>query len=446
MRIINKIKALPILTFFLICSFNANSQVVVERSKDKVIISGVPYFIHQVKKGETSYSISRAYGITVEDLNRENPPAVYGINEGQTLRIPARLVNQTKAPEAVAIKREHDDSKFLYHGLKPGETVYSLSKLFGVSENDIIQSNPGIDITKLSVGAEIAVPKRELISNQQKFDDQENKYIYHKVLMGETLSSIARQYGLTVRQLRKENRDMRFPQVGDYVRIPGAKNDDTRVTEQVKTDTVVAPVEEPEPVVERSMGFTPVKDLKGSLDIAVLLPFYLPENARRIEIDSSVVKGRKSYKTNRVADDWIYPGSIDFLEMYEGILLASDTLRTLGLNINLHTYDIKNDTVEITRLIRSGNLRNMDLIIGPVYSNNLSIVSNYARDLGIPVVSPVPLMNNSALANNPTLFMASSSLEIAQKALARKIGEYYDHNIVFIHSDTTGVDEGCEEV
>ena len=441
MRIINKLKALLIIIIFLICNFSANAQVVVERSKDKVIISGVPYFIHQVKKGETSYSISRAYGITVEDLTRENPPAVYGINEGQTLRIPAKLVDQIKSPEVAAVKREHDDNKFLYHSLKPGETVYSLSKLFGVSENDIVQSNPGIDITKLSVGAEIAVPKRELISSQQKFDDQENKYIYHKVLMGETLSSIARQYGLTVRQLRKENRDMRFPQVGDYVRIPGAKKDDTREIEQVKADTVAAVIEEPEAIIGRSAGFTTVKDLKGSMDIAVLLPFYLPENARRIEIDSSVVKGRKSYKTNRVADDWIYPGSIDFLEMYEGILLASDTLRTLGLNINLHTYDIKNDTVDITRLIRSGNLRDMDLIIGPVYSNNLAIVSRYARDLGIPVVSPVPLLNNSALANNPTLFMASSSLEIAQKALARKIGEYYDHNIVFIHSDTTGVDE-----
>jgi LysM repeat protein len=441
MRIIKKIKALPILILLLICTFSAYSQVVVERSKDKVIISGVQYFIHQVKKGETSYSISRAYGITVEDLTRENPPAVYGINEGQTLRIPAKLVTQVKPPETEAVIRVHDDSKFMYHSLKPGETIYSLSKLFGVSENDIMQSNPGIDITKLSVGAEIAVPKRELISAQQKFDDQENKYIYHKVLMGESLSSIARQYGFTVRQIRKENRDLRYPQVGDYVRIPGTKKDNTREIEPVRTDTVAVVVEEPEAIIKKSPGITPVNDLKGSMDIAVLLPFYLPENARRIEIDSSVFKGRKTYKTNRVSDDWIYPGSIDFLEMYEGILLASDTLRTLGLNINLHTYDIKNDTIEITRLIGSGSLRNMDLIIGPVYSHNLSIVSEYARDLGIPVVSPVPLMNNSALTGNPTLFMASSSLEIAQKALSRKIGEYYDHNIVFIHSDTTGIDE-----
>ena len=40
------------------------------------------------KKSETSYSISKAYGITVEQINHENPPAVYGMKEGQTLRIP----------------------------------------------------------------------------------------------------------------------------------------------------------------------------------------------------------------------------------------------------------------------------------------------------------------------------------------------------------------------
>ncbi len=57
------------------------------------------------------------------------------------------------------------------------------------------------------------------------------------------------------------------------------------------------------------------------------------------------------------------------------------------------------------------------------------------------MVSPVPLFSNAALAGNPTLYMANSSLEIAQKALSKKISEYYDHNIVFIHSDTSGTDQ-----
>ena len=440
MKINNWIRALPIL-LSIICN-TVNSQVVVERSKDKVIISGIAYYIHQVKKGETAYSISKAYGITVEELTRENPPAVYGINEGQTLRIPVKSVTEVKSSDSSAIKRERNVDKFIYHSLRPGETVYFLSKSYGVSEDEIIQSNPGIDINKLPVGAEIAVPKREFMSNQQKFDDQEKKYIFHKVLMGETLSSIARQYGLTVRQLRRENRDLRFPQVGDFVRIPGAKIAEKQEIEQIKTDTVPVVTVEPPVSIDRSAGFVPVKDLRGSLNVAVLLPFYLTENSNRTEIDSSkLVKGKKIYKPNKMPDDWIYPGSIDFLEMWEGILLASDTLSSLGLNINLHPYDIKSDTIEISKLIKSGKLADMDLIIGPVYSHNLSIVSEYAKELGIPVVSPVPLMNNSALVENPTLFMASSSLEIAQKALAKKISEYYDHNIVFIHTDTTGVDE-----
>jgi hypothetical protein len=154
-----------------------------------------------------------------------------------------------------------------------------------------------------------------------------------------------------------------------------------------------------------------------------------------------LVKGKRTVKVNRMNDDWIYPKSIDFVEMYQGILLATDTLRALGLNINLHTYDIKSDTLELTRLIQAGKLEGIDLIIGPVYSNNLSIVAGYARNLGIPVVSPVPLFDNSVLTGNPDLFLAGSSLEVAQQTLAKKLGEYPDHNFIFIHSDTLGIDE-----
>jgi LysM repeat protein len=439
MKIFNLIKILPVLFSLLFFNAPAHSQVVVERSKNKVVISGIAYYVHQVKKGETAYSISKAYGISVEDLTRENPPAVYGINDGQTLRIPVQLVTDPKTADSTLVKKKHDDTRFVYHSLSPGETIYSLSKVFGVSENDIMQSNPGLELTKLSIGTELAIPKREFMNAQQKFDDRENNYAYHKVVMGETLSSIAKQYDVSVRQLRKENKDVRFPQVGDYIKIPGAKKPEKEVAEEVKTDTVI-PVAEVQPLkVDRSAGFTTVRDLKGSLDVAVLLPFYLSKNSTRVLTDSSK-QNKGKYKSTKVSDDWIYPESLYFIEMYNGILLAADTLRSLGLNVNLHTYDIKSDSVEVIRLINSGKLATMDLIIGPVYSTNLAIVSSYAATRGIPVVSPVPLMNNTALISNPTLFMASSSLEIAQKAISKKISEYYDHNIVFIHSDTAGTD------
>jgi len=442
MKIISWVKTLPVIFILAIVSGTINSQVPVERSKDKVIISGIPYYNHTVKKGETAYSISRAYGISVEELIKENPPSVYGVNEGQSLRIPIKQVTEVVASQPLQVNTKRDEEKYIYHKLKPGETVYFLSKSYGVSENEIIQSNPSIDIIKLPVGAEIAVPRRVFKNDQQKFDDQEKKYIFHKVLKGESLTSIAKLYGISVRELRRENRDLRFPQVDDFVSIPGQKLAEVPTNEPVLADTVAAVVEKSEiKVPDRPLGFTQLKDLKGSLNVAVLLPFYLKENAVRIEIDSSKFRnGKKVYKPNKMPEDWIYPGSTDFVEMYEGILLAVDTLRALGLNVTLHTFDIKSDTIELTKLINSGVLAQMNLIIGPVYSHNLNKVAEYVRTLGIPVISPVTLFNNSVLAKNPTLFMANSSLQIAQNALSKKISEYYNSNLVFIHADSTGTD------
>lgn len=434
---------LVLLILLFIIGTVASGQVVVERSGNKVVISGVSYFIHQVKKGETAYSISRAYGIKVEELVRENPPALYGLNEGQTLRIPVESVTDAEEkPVPQPVKRQRDETNFIYHTLNPGETIYYLSKLYGVSDNEIIQSNPGMDINKLSVGTEIAIPRRKFMSDRQKFDIPDKKYIYHKVQKGESLGSIAQSYGLTVKEVRKDNRDLRFPQAGDYVRIPASHVPEVQDTVIVKSDSVPdAPVEVVKPVVRPSV-FTSFRELTGSLDVAVLLPFYFRENGDRIEIDSSrMIKGKKVYKEIKRPDDWIYPGSLDFVEMYEGILLAADTLRSLGLDINLFAFDIKSDTIELTKLINSGKLAEMDLIIGPVYSHNLSKVTEYAKEAGIPVVSPVPLFNNSVLTGNPNLFMANSSLAVAQKALSLKISEYADHNFVFIHADSLGVDE-----
>jgi LysM repeat protein len=417
------------------------SQVVVERSKDKVIISGTPYYIHLVKKGETAYSISRAYGVTVSDLTKENPPALYGVNEGQALRIPFREAADTP-PQEKPVQSRRDETRFVYHKMQPGETVYALSRLYGVSENEIVNANPGIEISRLPVGAEIAVPRREFMTERQEFAVQDSSYIFHKVIRGESLATIAGRYDITVKELRKENRNIRFPQVGDYLRIPVPKSAQLLVAKQVVADTSKAAPVEQVIVFERPAGFTPLKNLRGSFDVAVMLPFYLRENAHRSYIDSTrIVKGKKIPKVVSRPDDWIYSDALGFTEMYEGILLAADTLRLLGLDINIHAFDIKGDTTDLSKMISRGILASMDLIIGPVYSSNLTILTKYAGKLGIPVVSPVQLFSDTLLSDNPNLFLANATIEVAQRAIARKVSESADHNIVFIHADSAGYDQ-----
>ncbi|HNY53389.1 MAG TPA: LysM peptidoglycan-binding domain-containing protein [Bacteroidales bacterium] len=465
MNILTKYRSIPVLiAILLIFSTEAIAQVRVERSRDKVVISGVNYYIHPVRKGETVYSIARAYGITTQDLVRENPSAAEGLKEGQSIRIPERLVDTAppaSIPEIPQLTR--NEQLYIYHKLQAGETVYRLSKLYNVSENDIVGSNPGIDISKLPVGHEIAIPRQRSLppaqgtagvqerhrAERSSVSTQEQRPFFHKVIRGETLSSIARRYRVTLRELKRENPYVRFPQVGDSLRIPGMKVTVPVAVEYFEAAIDTAAVEEIiyADTIERPSGITPVTSLTGSYNVAVMLPFYLWENSRRYEIDSSkVVAGKRVYREINRPDDWIYPRSLGFVEMYQGILLAADTLRSLGLNINIHAFDVKSDTMEAVRLIRSGRLDKMDLIIGPVYSENLAVVASYAGKLGIPVVSPVQLEKNTVLRDNPLLFLSISSLEVAQQNMAGKMQDYAGSNFIIIHSSAEEEVKGAERI
>lgn len=426
----------------ILLSTAVNSQVVVERSKDKVVISGKPYYIHIVKKGETAYSISKAYYITVDDLVRENPVADKGIREGQALRLPV-VDAPPKQKTLVSVQQQRDESKYIYHKLIAGDTVFSLARKFGVSEQEILQSNPGVEINKLSVGTEIAIPRREFTTTSQNLDVSEAEFINHRVAKGESLASIAEKYGVTVREIRKENRGVIFPRVDDNIRIPVTRVVEPLPVAAVNPDTTLIKVAEEDPEGERAVGYTPVGELRGKINIALLLPLYYNENARRTEIDSSqIVRGKKVYKVIKKPDSWIYEGTMPFLELYNGMLLAADTLRAKGLDINMSLFDVRRDTMTVIRLIESGRLSDMDLIIGPVYSQNLAIIAKYAVEKDIPVVSPVPLKSNAILYNNPMVFIANPSLEVAQEIISLKVSENYSDNLVFIHSDTSGTDPG----
>jgi LysM repeat protein/ABC-type branched-subunit amino acid transport system substrate-binding protein len=421
----------------LIFAVALQAQVVVEKSKDKVVISGIPYYVHIVKKGETVYSISKAYGITPQDLTKENSSAGNGVRVDQSLRIPV-IENIPKPKTTIpASSISRDESKFIYHKLSPGETVFALSKKYGVSEDEIVQSNTGIEINRMPVGFEIAIPRRQFMNNDQKLQAPEKNIFEHKVEKGETLYSIAGKYGLTIRELRRENKGLMFPKVDDFIRIPIEKIAEAVISVEPKNDSVTIVKEQPFIQPDMPISITPVNDLNGTFNVALLLPLYFEENAIRTQIDSSkTVKGKPVYRTITRPEEWIYPESLGFLELYEGVLLASDTLRSLGLNINLQVYDIKSDTLVVKKLLESAVLKNMDLIIGPVYSHNLAMVAAYAKEFEIPVVSPVSLINNSPLDNNPYLFMANPSLEVAQETIAKRLGNYWDNNFILIRADS----------
>ncbi|MBI2271452.1 MAG: LysM peptidoglycan-binding domain-containing protein [Bacteroidetes bacterium] len=73
--------------FFILASYNLSAQDV-KRSKKIETIEGKKYYIHSVDKGQTLYAIAHAYELKVNDIVIENPDAIDGISPGQTLKIP----------------------------------------------------------------------------------------------------------------------------------------------------------------------------------------------------------------------------------------------------------------------------------------------------------------------------------------------------------------------
>jgi LysM repeat protein len=411
------------------------AQVPVIKSTEKVIIRGNTYYIHTVAKGQTSFSIARAYSISVETLHGENPEAVYGIREGQVLKIPVVVVEEEKKET-----RPRDTEKYIYHTLAAGETIYSLSRRYDVSQALIEQANPGLAINDMPIGMELAIPKKELKTEIVSLETApQEEFTFYRVRQGENLSYISRKFGVPTRELRRANGGLLFPRANDIIRIPGRHTVDAGgvITQPTVRDTAGVVVEEEVflPSV-RSEFFTDISAMRGKVDIAVMLPLFLAENSNRIEADTTG-------NTRRIRErpfTWIHPRSMSFLEMYEGILLAADDLRKSGLDVNIHTYDTRADLETVDNILATDGLRNMDLIIGPIYSFNVERVVSYAARYNIPVISPVPLRNNMVLQGNPELYVVNPFLKTVQERLAVTIAQHYESNIVFIYSDTATVD------
>jgi LysM repeat protein len=322
-----------------------------------------------------------------------------------------------------------------------GETIYSLSRQYDVSQTMIIEANPGMDPTDIPIGAELAIPKKEMKSEVVSLAPVvEEEFTLYRVRQGETLSIIARKFGVTSRDIRRANGGILFPRVNDVIKIPGRHSVDDHgdlKTDPIAGDTISMIAEEDIYIPSlKPAGFTDISTMRGRVDIAVMLPLFLAENSVRVDIDST------TSHTRRVRErpfTWILPRSIGFIEMYEGILLAADDLRRSGIDVNVHAFDTRGDLHTVDSIIETDRLRAMDMILGPVFSYNLERVTQYANRYSIPVISPVPLRDNSILKANPGLFVVNSSLRTAQERLAITIAGHYDKNIVFIYTDTATV-------
>lgn len=132
---------------------------------------------HVVSQGETLYAISRRYEVPVQTLIADNPELdPTQLHPGDRLLIRRREIGTEDAAGTQAQWEEYRDKlnsvsgdSVAYHIVNPGETFYSLSHRFGITEEELGRLNGGLRAADLKAGAMIRIPgeARTEVAEQQ---------------------------------------------------------------------------------------------------------------------------------------------------------------------------------------------------------------------------------------------------------------------------------------
>ena len=378
-------------------------------------------FFHTVTKGQGLYSISRMYGVTEADIIRLNPGSEVVIKVGQQLRIP-----QNKKTENTSNVPQVQTGEERFHTIKTGETLYRLTVIYGLTAREICNANPGLSAENFKVGQVIVIPEREVtipentqpkvtepapIAAQPSSPKAEEKAsrcrTEHLVKRKENIYRISRMYGISELELVNANPELRERKmrIGEVLCIPYSKTEQEKKQEQQE----IAPVVTVIPTDEELFAELKVvpKDIE-QIKTAIILPLML--------------------------NDSVSSEQMKMVEFYEGALLALDSLKKQGVSVDLHVYDSGNKWTSIQSILDKPEMKEMNLIIGPVYDTHIAEAAVFAENNGIRMVVPFARQVD-AVFTNPYVYQVNTPQSYFYS-------EVYDHffmqfpqpNVVFFES------------
>lgn len=434
------------LTLFIVLLFLelCGQTTLSEKSKDKVIIGGKTYLVHIVDEGDSLYNLSKLYNVSQREIARENPEVFMGLRVGQALKIPCKEVADEKQ------KRE-DVDKYIFHTVKPKETLYSLSKRYDIKKSDIVEANPGADKV-IKIGQVLKIPVIENVE-EPLFDADEDlterdkkdttdlaKFYLYKVKRKDTYYSLTREYDVSQEELIELNPVLKDGlKYGLVIKIPREVRDSIPDFVFYQADTTALTdlrlMKRVVPYSAQQYYPCPQKQVYTKrFNVALMLPFFLDENSKDFYIDSSEYNddGHKIYKRVYYSREYIYPRSLNYIKFYEGFLIALNEMKNQGFSVNLSVFDTTSDSTDLQEVLQRPGMEDLDLIVGPIYPYNLELVSEFSKVYDIPLVSPFSI-NLTHLKTNENFFQVFPSFDAQLEKLAHYTSKRSKDNIVVLH-------------
>lgn len=331
------------------------------------------YFLHTVSKGQSLYSIANMYHVGIDDIVRLNPGSDKQIRAGEALKIPQ--VNPSSSGKSER-----------FHTIQAGETLYQLTVKYNISAQAICDANPGLSASNFRVGQVISIPTASITASDNPVaptqsstapTSQKEWKEMHKVERKETVFSICQEYGITQDDLLALNPELKNGKLkkGMFIFIPYPKNS------QPATNATPAVTQAPSNEELFKQSKTASKSLR-TIQAAVMLPFTASGSTKPEE------------QTRMV-------------EYYEGFLIAVDSLKRQGVSVDLYTYDTKGSNNIISNILNKPEMKNMDIIFGPVHTSNIGLLADFAERNKIRLVVPfAPKVDQ--VFNNPMVYQINT--------------------------------------
>ena len=298
--------------------------------------------------------------------------------------------------------------KYISYTVKKGETLKGIAKRLGIKTKDLLSLNPNVG-RKPTPETLIIIPNKDYqiikeipvsseINNSVDTLDEEtfeedvmNDFVLHKVSKGDTFYNLTRAYNVSKDQLNELNPsiDSIGLQLDMLLKIKPIEDEDLLLLyrDTIQEDAVVK--------------------------LAMMLPF------RAIEYDT--IDAKDIFKTNKLVNITT--------DIYLGSLVASDSLKKLGVDIELSVFDTGRKNTKLDSILAATDFENIDAIIGPLYSDEVPKVANRT---GLPVIFPVYSKNQNRFSSSK-IIKTFADREVHQKALLDHIlANYANENILII--------------
>lgn len=359
---------------------------------------------HRVLRGETKYGLSKKYGISISELEQQNPHIKNGLQAGHNLSI------RTTKLQPVQNTSKSQNVTYLTHKVLKGETLYGLSKRYQVTIGDIQSANPDLGILKYNtiinipsfsdisqstnenVVEELKVTENptetiaeketteikiseENTSESNVIEDQKITYKDYTIKPKETLYGLSKKANMSKEDFLVLNPQLKKSVLaGTIIKMPVQANQSTAVTVNL---------DEPEEVK------TDIKNLEESIDKTAnkKVLFVMPFSETELTSDDLEINKTEAFKRN--------------LDFYQGATSALDSLKKLGLTINheIIKIDLESSVTPSNVRAKNNTLEGYHAVFAPSYTDNIDWLISVANDKNIPVISAYNASQNQNLKN-----------------------------------------------